>query len=225
MEILYFAAIAAGAYFFGGLNGAILTSRLVYGQDIREHGSGNAGLTNFYRTYGGQAMFLVLLIDVIKTALPVVVGGMILETSSTFGSVEDRIIIGRTFAGLFAMIGHAYPCLHGFKGGKGILSGGTVALFLDIRVFFILFVIFAIVVLITRYVSLGSVIMGVAFPVAYLVLGMPLSATLLAALCGIFVIYRHRENIGRLIAGEERKLSFGKKREQEEHEAQEEEEA
>ncbi|MCL2589138.1 MAG: glycerol-3-phosphate 1-O-acyltransferase PlsY [Oscillospiraceae bacterium] len=214
MSILVFVLIALGAYFSGGLNGAIITSRLVYGDDIRQHGSGNAGLTNFQRTYGGQAIFLLVLIDVVKTAAPVILGGMVLESMLDFGTVADRVIIGRTFAGLFAMIGHSYPCLYGFRGGKGILSGGTMVLFLNGYAFLILLAVFLLAVILTRYVSLGSVLAGLALPISFIVLGMNFWATLLALLCGAFVIYRHRENIGRLLTGQERKLSFGKKREE-----------
>jgi len=218
MIILYFVAIALFAYVLGGLNGSIITSRIVYGDDVRKHGSGNAGLTNFYRTYGGQAIFLVILIDVIKTALPVIVGGNLLADHLTFGNVEERMFIGRTFAGLFAVIGHSYPCFSGFKGGKGILAAGTMIAFLDYRVFLILAVVFFGTIALTRYVSLGSVLAAVAFPVSMFFLGINLWATLLAAICGGFVIYRHRENLQRLYAGEERKLSIGKKREQEQKE-------
>jgi len=213
VAVLYFAAIAAGAYFLGGLNGAIITSRIVYREDIRKHGSGNAGLTNFYRTYGGRAIFLLILIDVIKTALPVIAGGMILEGAFTFGTVEERVMIGRTWGGLFAIIGHAYPCLYGFKGGKGILAGGTMVLFLDLRVFLILLLLFVLAVLFTRYVSLGSIATGIALPIAFLALGMGLWPTLIAVLCAVFVTYCHRDNIARLLAGQERKFSLRKKRE------------
>ena len=215
MAVLYFILIALGAYFFGGLNGALITSRLVHGEDIRQHGSGNAGLTNFYRTYGKRAVFLLVLIDVIKTALPVIVGGMLIESALDFGTVTDRLLIGRTWGGLFSMIGHAYPCLYQFKGGKGVLSGGTMALFVDIRIFGILLLLFVLTVLLTRYISLGSILAGLGFPIAYIVLGINIWATGLAILCGAFVIYRHRENIVRLCKGQERKFSFSRKKEAE----------
>ena len=212
MIALYFLAIAAGAYFSGGLNGAIITSHLVYREDIRNHGSSNAGLTNFYRTYGARAVFLLILIDVVKTAGPVIVGGIILGNVWDYGTVADREMIGRTFAGLFAMLGHAYPCLHGLRGGKGVLAGGTVAIFLDWRVALIVWGLFFLAVILTRYVSLGSILAGAAFPISYIILQMNVWATLLATLCGGFLVYRHRENILRLLAGQERRIAFGKKR-------------
>jgi len=126
--------------------------------------------------------------------------------------VTERVMIGRTLGGLFAMIGHAYPCLYKFKGGKGVISGGTVALFLDIRVLLLLAVVFLVAVSLTRYVSLGSILAGVMFPISFLIFGLGLWATLLALLCGVFVVYRHHENIGRLLTGQERRITFGRKK-------------
>lgn len=214
MTVLYFAAIAAGAYFLGGLNGAIITSRLVYREDIRQHGSGNAGLTNFLRTYGGRAVFLLVLIDVIKTALPVILGGVFLTNVLSYGNPDDRMMIGRMWGGLFAVLGHSYPCLYKFKGGKGILSGGTVAIFVDFRVALVVWGLFFLFVILTRYVSLGSIAAASALPVGFLIFGMNFWATLLALACGAFVVFRHRDNMVRLLRGQERRLSFGKKREE-----------
>lgn len=213
MEILIFLGLAAGAYFLGGLNGAIITSRLIYKDDIRKHGSGNAGLTNFFRTYGSRAVLLVILIDVLKTAIPVIVGGILLENALTFGVAAERLTIGGTFGGLFAMLGHAYPCLYRFQGGKAVLAGGTAALFIDIRVFVLVIAVFVLAVLLTRYVSLGSVLAGIAFPTAFVIFGLGYWATVLAFCCGLLVVYRHHGNIARLFKGEERKLSLGKRRE------------
>ncbi|MCL2367572.1 MAG: glycerol-3-phosphate 1-O-acyltransferase PlsY [Oscillospiraceae bacterium] len=211
MVVVFFLLVALGAYFLGGLNGAIITSRLVYRQDIRRHGSGNAGLTNFWRTYGGHAVFLLILIDVIKTALPVVFGGLIFESILTFGTVEERLIIGRTWGGLFAVFGHAYPCLYGFKGGKGILSGGTVAIFIDLRVAAVVWGIFFIVVLLTRYVSLGSMLAGSSLPIAFIIFGLNIWATLLIAVIAVFVVARHRDNLIRLLRREEPKIGSKKR--------------
>jgi len=212
MGVVYFLGLALGAYLIGGLNGAIITSRLAYKDDVRKHGSGNAGLTNFLRTYGGRAVFLVVLIDVLKTAFPLIMGGTLLETAFTFGTVSERIMIGRTFGGLFAMIGHAYPCMYKFKGGKAALSSATLALFLDIRIFGIFAAVFLLAVLLTRYISLGSILAGISLPVSYIVLGLGLWPTILAFCCAAFVVFRHHGNIGRLVKGEERKISFQKRK-------------
>ena len=212
MTILLFIAIALGSFFLGGLNGALITSRFVYRQDIRNHGSGNPGLTNFFRTYGGRAVFLVILIDILKTAIPVVVGGNLLESYAAFGTVEERVAIGRIWGGLFAMLGHAYPCLDKFRGGKCVLAGGTAALFLDWRVALIVFGAFLLVVALTRYVSLGSLTAAILFPVSLIFLAYNIWAILLAVLCGALIVYRHTENIERLFRRKERKVRFDRKR-------------
>ena len=212
MAFLAFCGVVLGGYFLGGLNGSLITSRLVYGEDIRDYGSKNAGLTNFYRTYGSRAIFLVALIDIIKTAFPVVMGGMLFESYFTFGTVTERLMVGRTLGGLFAMVGHAYPLLYKFKGGKSVLAGGTMILFLNPQVLLIALTAFLLAVLITRYVSLGSMLAAVAFPVSFIFLGFGTWATILAFICGAFVIYRHHENILRLYRKEERRLTFGRKR-------------
>ena len=211
MGILYFLAIAVGAYLLGGLNGALITSRLVYKEDIREHGSGNPGLTNFLRTYGTRSVFLVILIDVLKTALPVVMGGTILGNALSFGTIDERIMIGRTLGGLFAMVGHAYPCFDKFKGGKAVLAGGTAAIFIDLRVAAVVFGVFILAVAITRYVSLGSVLAGIAFPTSFFIFNLGLWAGIIAICGGALIVFRHGENIKRLFKGEESKLSIGKR--------------
>ena len=211
MGFLYFLGIALGASILGGLNGAIITSRLVYKEDIRSHGSGNAGLTNFLRTYGSRAIFLLILIDVLKTAVPVILGGTIVQYNFVFGTASERMMIGRIWGGLFAMIGHAYPWLYRFKGGKAVLAGGTLVLFLDLRVAALVLGVFLVAVILTRYVSLGSILAGIALPVSFLIFGFGFWATLISALCGAFVVYRHRENVDRLLRGQERKVSFGRR--------------
>ena len=212
MDVVYFLAIAIGGYFLGGINGALITSKLVYGEDVRDHGSGNAGLTNFYRTYGSRAIFLVILIDILKTAAPVVLGGMLFESSLSFGTLSERVALGRIVGGLFAMLGHAYPPLYQFRGGKCVLSGGAMLLFLDLRVFGIIFLVFFFLVLLTRYISLGSISAGVLFPIMLALFGYSLLAICLAVLCGGLLVFRHRENITRLMQKNERKISFGSKK-------------
>ena len=210
MTVLLFIAIALVAYFLGGLNGAIITSRLVYRDDIRSHGSGNPGLTNFYRTYGGRAVVLLILIDVLKAAIPVLAGGMLLAQLAAFDLLTEPAVLGRLWAGLFSMLGHAFPCLYGFRGGKCALSGGTMVLIADWQVFLIILVVFVLAIALSRYVSLGSILAGITLPVGFLILGYPGWIVALAALCGALLFARHLDNIGRLFRGEERKLSLGR---------------
>ena len=211
VTVLLFIAIAPVAYFLGGLNGAIITSRLVYRDDIRAHGSGNPGLTNFYRTYGGRAIALLLCIDILKTALPVVVSGLLFAQFAAFDRA-DPAMIGRIWAGLFSMLGHAFPCLYGFRGGKCVLSGGTMVLFLGWQIALLTLGSFVLAVIITRYVSVGSILAGLMLPVALLIIGVHGWPVILGALCGALIAFRHAENLGRLFRGEERRLSFKRRR-------------
>ena len=195
------------AYLLGNLNGAIVIARLVAGEDVRTKGSGNAGLTNFTRNYGSKTSIFVILIDMGKAIAACLLGGLLL---GRYGLYQDGVALG----GLGVILGHDFPALLGFKGGKGILSGVTVALMMDWKLGLLVFSIFLIAYLLTHYVSLGSVLSSGSFGFFYawchperpfpIVVGFFLSALL---------VWMHRANIGRLIRGEERKtnlLSKGK---------------
>jgi glycerol-3-phosphate acyltransferase PlsY len=159
MIVLWFAVCAAAGYLLGSFNGAILISKWFRGEDIRSKGSGNAGLTNFYRNYGGLDTLLVLLIDVGKTVLACFVGGWIIKAAG-FASenfLQDWTDEAQMLCGGFSVIGHIFPIYFGFRGGKGILTCATVAAFMGWQIILILLGIFIIVVVLTRYVSLGSI--------------------------------------------------------------------
>lgn len=191
-------------YMLGNLNGAVCMSALMH-DDVRSHGSGNAGLTNFVRNYGaGQAMYVVL-IDAGKAALACVTGGLLLQA---YGSFQ----MGATIGGLAVMLGHAFPALLGFKGGKGILSGLFVALVTDWRIALIILAVFAIAYFATGYVSLGSVLAATALSISFGVLHHDdLPVMLCGIACGALAVFMHRGNIVRLVKGEERKTNLFKK--------------
>lgn len=197
-------------YLLGSLNGAILVSKYIYHDDIRNHGSGNAGLTNMGRVFGKKGAILTLVIDIAKQFVSVLIGIVL------WGEV------GAYLAGLFCMIGHIAPVFFKFKGGKGVLTAAVMILMIDYQVFLIAFAIFALVVLISRYVSLGSVIAGFALPgIVWLlsaIRGRPAHpfALFFAVLIGLMLILMHRSNIKRLYEGNENKLSFKKKKKPEE---------
>ena len=199
--------IFAVAYLLGNLNGAIVIARLVAGEDVRTKGSGNAGLTNFTRNYGSKTAIFVILIDMGKAILACLLGGLLLKG---YGFYEEGVALG----GLGVILGHNFPALLGFKGGKGILSGVTVALMMDWKLGLLVFSIFLIAYLLTHYVSLGSVLSSGSFGFFYawvhpekvfpIVVGFFLSG---------LIVWMHRANILRLIKGQERKtnlLSKGK---------------
>ena len=193
------------AYLLGNLNGAIVVSRLIAHEDIRTKGSGNAGLTNFTRNYGSAGSVFVILIDVGKAALACFIGGLLLKQ---YGMYHDGVAMG----GLGVILGHDFPALLGFKGGKGILSGVTVAVMLDWRLGLLVFAIFLVAYLLTKYVSLGSVLSAGSFGIFYAFVHpdrpFPIAVGIFL---GAVIVWMHRGNIVRLIKGEERKTNlFGK---------------
>ena len=195
---------ALACYFLGNHNGAICVSMMM-GDDVRTHGSGNAGLTNFIRSYGTGSAALVIAIDVGKAVLACLLGGAMLEP---FGFVME----GRMLGGLFVMLGHDFPALQGFRGGKGILSGWFVSFMIDWRIGLMLGVVFFVVYLLTQYVSLGSVLAAITFGVGFAIFHYD---NILVCLGGILIsaltVFMHRGNIVRLVNRQERKTNLFKK--------------
>ena len=200
---------AVAAYLLGNLNGAVVISRLVAHEDVRTKGSGNAGLTNFTRNYGAHTSVFVILIDVGKAVAACLIGGLLLKG---YGHYADGVALG----GLFVILGHDFPALLGFKGGKGILSGVTVALMLDWRIGLFVFGIFLLAYALTKYVSLGSVLSSGAFGPIYAIVhwGEGWFPIVVGFVLSALIVWMHRGNIVRLVKGEERKtnlLGKGKK--------------
>lgn len=203
------------AYFLGSINSAIFISKLLYRDDIRNHGSGNGGMTNMLRTFGKGAAGLTLLGDLLKTVIAIVISGLLLGFNYAGGICHGD---GYCYvAGLFAVLGHIFPIYYGFKGGKGVLVTAAMALVLTPLPFLILLAIFVLVVWLSKYVSLGSVISAILYPIVltgYIkVMGAPLPGllTLSTILIAIIIVYCHRENLQRISDRTERKLSFKKK--------------
>ena len=195
------------AYLLGNLNGAVCMSTLLAGEDVRKHGSGNAGLTNFVRNYGAVKGLAVFAIDAVKTVVACLVGGLLLKA---YG--EQFADLGKTIGGLAVMVGHAFPALLGFKGGKGILSGLFVAVVVDWRIAAIILAVFALVYAITKYVSLASILASAAFAACFAIFHHDNLLVMIGGiLMGCLTIFMHRSNIVRLCKGEERKTNlFGK---------------
>ena len=193
------------AYLLGNLNGAICVSTLLEKDDVRNHGSGNAGLTNFLRSYGGWNTLLVVLIDMGKAIVSCLAGRYMLDK---FGYGLE----GAVLAAVAVSLGHDFPALLGFRGGKGVLCGFAVALMLDWRIALILTTIFFVVFLLTRYVSLSSVLAAAGFAVAFcwFYWDRPLIAAG-GVFIGVLAIVMHKPNIVRLCNGTENKFSIRKK--------------
>jgi len=200
----YTLVVAAASYLLGCSNGSILVSKYILHNDIRSHGSGNAGLTNFYRTFGGGLTFLVILSDVLKAVLSVLIG------AAVFSGLGEPVA-GKYLAALFVMLGHMFPFMFHFRGGKGILSGGTVTVMLDWRIALLALGIFLILSVATRWVSLGSVTAALVFPFATWFVYYNGTYTIIAAAITVLVAWKHRGNIKRIIENREPKFTLRKK--------------
>ena len=202
------------AYFCGCFNGAVIVSKYILRDDVRNHGSGNAGLTNFYRTFGGPLTFVVILTDVLKAVVAILVGASLFSGMAVdVAWVPYFTILGKYWSALFCLLGHMFPCMFHFKGGKGILSGGTIALMMDWRIALVVWGGFLILAIVTRYVSLGSVWAGASFPFISGYCYPYFSNVVLAFIIGGLVVWQHRGNIRRLLHGNENKFSLHPKRE------------
>ena len=199
-------AVAVGTYFLGCFNGAVIVSKYILRDDVRGHGSGNAGLTNFYRTFGGALTFVVILTDVLKAVLAVLLGQWLL------GFMDPTF--GKYWSALFCLLGHMFPCMFKFKGGKGILSGGTIAIMIDWRVALVVWGGFLILAILTKYVSLGSCWAGASFPFATWFVYQDVVLTVMAVVIGGLILWKHRGNIVRLVHGNESKFSFHRKKQE-----------
>ena len=226
-EIMPLTWLIAGAaatfiigYLLGSINFALVISKVFYNDDIRNHGSKGAGMTNMLRTYGKKAAAFTLLGDILKTVVAVFIGALLLGGAlSAYGSY---------YGGLASIIGHVFPLYYGFKGGKGVASAAAMVLFTDPVVFLILFVIFVAVVAMTKYISLGSIVAIMFYPIVLNRINMLLwpgeefvnlhagQHTLIAFALGIFIVFLHRANIKRLRNGEENKVSFKSKKKESE---------
>lgn len=191
-------------YLLGNLNGAVWVSHLMK-DDVRTHGSGNAGLTNFIRSYGAKYALLVVAVDALKAVFACLIAGFLLKPYGMF-------LEGTAIGGLSVMLGHVFPVFLGFHGGKGILSGLFVALMVDWRIAVLILAVFAVAYFTTRYVSLGSVLASAAFAIGFAVFHYNnLTVMLCGLMMGLLAIFMHRQNIVRLFKGEERKTDLFKK--------------
>ena len=202
--------LAVISYLLGSLNFGIIISNKLYHNDVRKSGSGNAGSTNMLRTYGKRAGALTFVLDCLKTVLCILLGPL-------FFTTKDTVYLGMFIAGVSCMVGHSYPVFYKFKGGKGVacfaMLVAITSCFMNLWYIFVgLFLLFVVIVALTKYVSLGSVLCAMLYPVLLNRLnGSDKSVEIVAVLAGLFVVFQHRKNIARLLRGEENKLSFSKK--------------
>ena len=205
MKALAYIISAVFAYFVSGLNPAIIMSKAIYKKDIRTCGSGNPGFTNFKRVFGNKYAWFVFVLDILKGTVISVVAGLL------FRAYVGSWALGVAYAGLFAMLGHAFPIYYGFKGGKGFLVCLSTVWFIDWRAGAIATAVLVIMLPLTKYMSLSTMSALVAGAVAVAAFGGGLAVSIMYAVCVLFVIVRHKQNIVRLVQGTESKFSFGKK--------------
>ena len=228
--ILRTVGTAVAAYLIGSLNPAILITRAFTRQDIRTMGSGNAGFTNVLRSVGALPATLTIIADFMKGVIAVLIGWWIFSAMTVTNDVApiEYEKYGRYLAGAFVIIGHVFPLYFGFKGGKGVVTTAATMAIVDWRVFLICFGVFLVIFLVTRIISLGSLAGAASFPVVtclmiyfndYLpAIGTPdelrfrfvMVSTVAAAVIGVLVTVMHKENIKRLIHGEEKKIRVKK---------------
>ena len=189
-------------YLLGSVNSGIVLSRLFYHEDIRTYGSGNAGATNMLRTYGKKMGIMTFVCDFVKGMLGVLIGRMM------FG------LLGSYIGGLFCVLGHIFPCYYKFRGGKGVATSAGMVLMTNWKVLLVLAVIFALIVYMTKYISFGSIMVYLLYPLMLSKLKMPTDpsiAVVVAFVITVLGVVMHRKNLKRIFDGTESKVSFNVK--------------
>ena len=217
--IIKYILIAVIAYLLGSLNFSIILSEVVKKKDIRDSGSGNAGATNMLRTYGKKAAVGTMIGDILKVALGIIIAFAILDVPMKyiFSNPADaaeiqRVMLYKEFAGLFCVLGHIFPLYFKFKGGKGVAACTGMVIIVDWRIALILFLIFIGVILISKWISLGSIVIALLYPVLIFAFYKNFILAAVALLFTAIVIVAHRENIKRLAKGTENKISIKNKK-------------
>lgn len=208
---------AAFGYFLGSLNFSIIVVKIMRGKDIRTVGSKNAGLTNTYRCFGPACAGLTLLGDLSKGICAVALSQLVASWLKAGFSPDNDVHYIGFIAGFFAILGHVFPIYYGFKGGKGVLVGVSSFILIDPKVFIALLLIFAVILAISKYVSMASVMAAAYAPIAIFMMslivdgdgfGRSLLYTLLCIPMTAMVVYMHHTNIERLKNGTESKFTF-----------------
>lgn len=220
MSVFSFIIIAIVSYLLGSLNFGVILSKHFENDDVRNHGSGNAGTTNMLRNYGKRIAFFTIAGDMLKVFLSIFIAFQIVKFTPMLLSVTNYIYLGqidsnmfiKSFSGFFCVLGHIYPCYFKFKGGKGVATSGGMVFAIDWRIALILLAVFIVIIAVTRYVSLGSIVMAILYPVFIFTFHKSLVLTIIASVFTIIVVIAHRENIKKLINHTENKIDFKSKK-------------
>lgn len=216
----------AAAYLLGSVNAAVIITKIATkGKgDIREMGSKNAGFTNVLRSVGKLPAVFTIAFDLLKAICAVLTGGFLFSLMSMGELSPDSVItVGKYVCGFFCILGHSYPLYFGFKGGKGVVTAAGMMIVVDWRVFALILGTFLLIFIITKIISLADIICACLFPVYTLCISavfdciMGDSSVLYVVMCtaasfgiGLFVLIKHKENIKRLLKGEEKRISAKK---------------
>lgn len=203
---LHWAWLFPLAYLAGSIPTAVWLGKWFHGVDVREHGSGNAGATNVMRVLGARTGIPVLLFDMLKGWA----AAMLVHLQKGFEPGSEGFTLFSLFLGILAVIGHIYPLFAGFRGGKGVATIAGVCLALHPLATLSALGVFVLVLVITKYVSLGSISAGISFPVWTTIVFKDTSLTMIAfsVFAALLLVYTHRENIRRLLNGNEHKAGF-----------------
>ena len=192
----YFILSVVIAYFLGNISPSTIQAKMA-GHDIKKEGSGNAGTTNTFRVLGAKAAVITLVIDIAKGVLAVLLGGWLCSSVAAYACA------------LSVLLGHVFPVLLRFQGGKGVATAFGAFLAIDWRMALLCLLIVAVVVLLSRYVSLGSLTAAIACP--FLCMWLEPGFVPYGVVMALIVIFKHRSNLMRLVRGEENKLNFHKR--------------
>lgn len=204
LTVAMFALAAACAYLISGINPAIILSKAIYGKDIRTLGSKNPGFTNFKRNFGMKWAIVVMVLDLLKSALPAVAFGIVFE------ELWGEWMLGVTFTCLFSMLGHAYPVWYGFRGGKGFLVCLSAMWACDWRVGLTATLIMVVLLLVTEYMSLSTTVAMLFCPLVVWLVGGSHPEIIFCAISVLFMAWRHKANFVRLAQGTESKFQLYK---------------
>ena len=205
------------SYLIGSVNSAITICRIIKKDDIRKYGSGNAGLTNVLRVYGKGPATVTLLCDLAKGVIAVVLCRVLVTDVLHVTFFDNRLFIGYV-AGLFVMLGHIFPVFYKFHGGKGVLIAATTLIAIDPLTCLFSVLVFAIILAVTKYVSVGSICAAFSYPLFTIITQSLRDMTgvwqnaAMALVIAFLITYMHKPNIKRLKAGTENKISFSSKK-------------
>ena len=223
-----FLITALAAYLLGSINTAVMVTGIVTKgkKDIRQMGSGNAGFTNVLRSVGKVPAIVTIVCDALKCVVAVLLGGFIFSFIAADSQIlsSEFVNCGKYIAGIFCILGHSYPVYFHFKGGKGVVTAAALMLTEDWRVFLCILATFLIIFLISKIISAASITCAVLYaPYTFVMtfvfdylngggysLAYVLLSTFAALIIGIFVVVKHKENIKRLLRGEEKKITSKK---------------